>query len=901
MTSVILPPTCKTPSLRRPSYSSQQPPPPLPPRPSSRRHTPALPALHLQTGNQAPKTQKSPKSPAMSSRYTRPLSPRGRYAANPARSSTGTFDPYYDSTYYGRPASPRTSAERVGGGSHYSPHSYAPSSASTTASSRASNLKYDSYSGRPRGSTLTESDRGIWPNVGPTTPTALPIRTHTSHGRHEGSASPPRSWDNRGDTFVTHGATPHRREHKRIYSVEDGSHTTKLIAEKDIIEPRRREADERSNHSLTSGGRTYQQHKPSLRASDVGDDGYSYTDPASMYRDTEPAWRRPRSGSVERSARPTSMIMERTPRTSNRELGPPPSTRGFDKINNSVHRNGSRHRGQSPSLERSRDTSKYEPYPDPYPEVLPPRPASTAHHAPAIHQDPLRDSYSDYGRPDRDGENRRYTSADQFDPDVAKRGFGLASPIVGHAPGRPTSWASEPPRTRPAEYYPTDRPEARLPEPRLPREREVTPVYEERPRERDRDRRDSTYVTSSAVPSVAGAAAGAAATLGAAGLLKARNKDRDSERERERERELELEKEREQRREWDERDRRDRISDDRRDRVPEQRRERILEDRRDWAPEERLPPVSPSYASIQEADRKPRHYEGDDREKRSRKVPSPEGSGDERPRPRHYVDPEAVRETDRRKETVPQETPLDPDEEYRRRIQQEAERSGRGRDPADSNKERDRSRHRDRSRGPSSHIVEPPRARYDDRLSHVVDNDIVQEPDLFSKEQSRAVQIVAPPKEPTPQPKGILRKPTEKFPEEPEPIREGVAPHKSQMKGKDIPINARWTKIDRKLVNPEALDEAKERFEERLDCVIVLRVLTKQEIQKLADRTKAIREAREVEYERDDVHHDHHDRDRERRSRRSHRDEDDRDRHHDYDDSEDDIGRDRPRAIEAVR
>ena len=59
--------------------------------------------------------------------------------------------------------------------------------------------------------------------------------------------------------------------------------------------------------------------------------------------------------------------------------------------------------------------------------------------------------------------------------------------------------------------------------------------------------------------------------------------------------------------------------------------------------------------------------------------------------------------------------------------------------------------------------------------------------------------------------------------------------------GSGIPPGARWTKIDRRLVNPEALEDAKERFEERLDCVIVLRVLTKEDIQKLADRTKAIR------------------------------------------------------------
>jgi hypothetical protein len=106
------------------------------------------------------------------------------------------------------------------------------------------------------------------------------------------------------------------------------------------------------------------------------------------------------------------------------------------------------------------------------------------------------------------------------------------------------------------------------------------------------------------------------------------------------------------------------------------------------------------------------------------------------------------------------------------------------------------------------------------------------------------VTIVTPPKEPQPAVKGILRKPTAKFPEEPEPIREGVAPHKDALKGKDIPIGARWTRIDRRLVNPQALEEAKERFEERMDCVIVLRVLTKSEIQKLADRTKKIRERR---------------------------------------------------------
>jgi hypothetical protein len=47
-------------------------------------------------------------------------------------------------------------------------------------------------------------------------------------------------------------------------------------------------------------------------------------------------------------------------------------------------------------------------------------------------------------------------------------------------------------------------------------------------------------------------------------------------------------------------------------------------------------------------------------------------------------------------------------------------------------------------------------------------------------------------------------------------------------------------------VNSEVLEEAKERFEKGPDCVIVLRVLSKEEIQKLADRTEEIRIARKA-------------------------------------------------------
>ena len=89
-------------------------------------------------------------------------------------------------------------------------------------------------------------------------------------------------------------------------------------------------------------------------------------------------------------------------------------------------------------------------------------------------------------------------------------------------------------------------------------------------------------------------------------------------------------------------------------------------------------------------------------------------------------------------------------------------------------------------------------------------------------------------------PKSILKTPTVRFPEEANPIREGVAPLKDAAPKKGVPPQARWTKINRKLVNPAAL-AGQERFEERSDCVIVLRQLSKEEVQVYADKTQELR------------------------------------------------------------
>lgn len=110
-----------------------------------------------------------------------------------------------------------------------------------------------------------------------------------------------------------------------------------------------------------------------------------------------------------------------------------------------------------------------------------------------------------------------------------------------------------------------------------------------------------------------------------------------------------------------------------------------------------------------------------------------------------------------------------------------------------------------------------------------------------SDPRPRKVSIVEPVRKEEFRPKGILKPPREKpFPEDPNPTREGVAPLKQA--GKDgIPTGARWTKVSRILVNPEALEKSHERFEERDDYVIVLRVLSREEIEKLAEKTKQIR------------------------------------------------------------
>ncbi|KFZ17303.1 hypothetical protein V502_04644, partial [Pseudogymnoascus sp. VKM F-4520 (FW-2644)] len=129
--------------------------------------------------------------------------------------------------------------------------------------------------------------------------------------------------------------------------------------------------------------------------------------------------------------------------------------------------------------------------------------------------------------------------------------------------------------------------------------------------------------------------------------------------------------------------------------------------------------------------------------------------------------------------------------------------------------------------------------------------------------------------------KGILKPGRPKWPEDPTPIREGVAPLKDA-KRDGVPADARWTKISRKLVNPEALERGRERYEAREEFVIVLRVLSKEEVQGYATETQSIRAAREAEDEdRDARRRRRKERHERHRSERHHRE--DRDEGEDYD------------------
>jgi hypothetical protein len=172
-------------------------------------------------------------------------------------------------------------------------------------------------------------------------------------------------------------------------------------------------------------------------------------------------------------------------------------------------------------------------------------------------------------------------------------------------------------------------------------------------------------------------------------------------------------------------------------------------------------------------------------------------------------------------------------------------------DPATEEKDKASRRERSPSKEPPPDRRPSPAERRDPDAdaSAIVPRDDDDEKALVpppSRDERQPVRVVAPPpkdlspldKKPI---KGILKQPKAQFPEEKHPVREGVAPHKDDKTKPNVPTGARWTKISRKMVNPEALKIGKERFEVRDEFVIVLRVLSKEEIQAYAAATATLR------------------------------------------------------------
>ncbi|PNS18053.1 hypothetical protein CAC42_4012 [Sphaceloma murrayae] len=262
---------------------------------------------------------------------------------------------------------------------------------------------------------------------------------------------------------------------------------------------------------------------------------------------------------------------------------------------------------------------------------------------------------------------------------------------------------------------------------------------------------------------------------------------------------------------------------------------------------------------------------------------------------------------------------LDPDEEYRRRLQQAQQETSRARPdpysqyaappqeaPRRDRDARDRDDHYSEQDVHSSRDLRRPGSdeatRVSDRQSYSNGRSDQLQSSGSSEgmnelgEKKPRVRIVEPPSENDNRPKGILKKPKSAFPEDPNPIREGVAPLKDKNIPRNIPENARWTKVKRSFVNPEALDLAKERYEERKDHVIILRVVTEEELNKLAELTAEIRRTRErrERRERDRDRDRHEDRESRHKARR------DADEYSDSDSEDDEFGAKRraPRMLE---
>ena len=684
-------------------------------------------------------------------------------ASSPLSNSDSSFDPYY-SQRHAVYTSPRGSTDRVipiSSQTYLNP----PSVTSANASSTRPAPRYDAYSGRPRRSSMLDGTRSGSTNPPPSRNRPIVVQADSR------SSSPPRH--DRPEFHIQPASSketkPSRHlEHKKVYSVDEGS--AKHIANVNLVpggESQHRQKDTGGMLGYRTSGydrgrKSYHPTGKSPRTID-DDNAYSYTDPASMYKDTEPRWRetRPRRGSVDRGGaspeRPVSMIEPygADPRRSTREIGPPPSQRGWDKIND---------------LGRSSST-----------------------------RDPARDS-----------------------------GF---APLDSQYPKRDRSYAPDPKHKedhRSYEDYDRDSSDRDR-----PRKDDSHRHHRRRESERD-DKKDGDNSLSGAAKIAAGGL-GAAATLFGLNREKGKKEDREREEreEQERKREQARRRELERSREYD--NRRDREGTAESDR-PERRRRGGASSEDDPPVERQRDPYPEPDRGLGFA------FEGPGEGQKARDAPrdAPRepvapvapAAPHEAPRPQPRHDNSMDRDIDRPYDAQPQAPApapppvIDADEDYRRRMEQVQRELGLAAPDhtSDSDPDRERRRREREARqaerlgrkangfhdqtlppGPPSSGM---RASFEDDASQApsqstwASTNNGQEQELRrrasvldssmdaglmaqvidnsqSEKRENRVRIVDPPSdEEDKKPKGILKRPTSKFPKDPNAVREGVAPLK---------------------------------------------------------------------------------------------------------------------------
>ncbi|KAI4200324.1 MAG: hypothetical protein LQ346_002402 [Caloplaca aetnensis] len=782
-------------------------------------------------------------------RYGRPLSPTGRRVAQPGRSSTGTlvypspFDPYPASTRSSREfstaAGPRSSADRViqpRAVPRFQPESPPPRQSGAD------------YAVRPRRLTLDPAAAEIrrpLSVIGPSAPnrSSRPIITTSDR-----PSSPPSKPDRPrpDEPYYLQPASSNRREHRHNYSI--GS-----------ADPSRdgRERSERGGYrsSGIGGGRSgYNLNQPLVReAGDRDRGGYEYTDRREqMYRDTEPR-PRPRRDSYTGGGRerPLSMtgLEDYLPRAerANRDAGPPVTTRGFGALG----RSGSLRQG--PTSSRDSDYAPSDFSRDDYERRKAHIPRVALHQDPGTAYAPIRDDDSILDDP-RDRRPRKTAFEDEMVDTKPREIYDDQYDRIRRAKAAVEEGQAE---ARRKDRYPEEY--DRASEEKSRRHHDRGPHRDEREEDRVRRRRDDA-------------------------LRDARGDNpRGSQEKVIRDRRDDAHRER---RDEYPKDRRDDSHRPRHEDVPREKRHHgdsgldnglmvggaaaatglaaeaarshhrhkgSRDDREYLAPKEPADSNSASTVSRDESDEDRRERHRRRRERRERDGNGSWDRGNVPSKPASGRDP-AVREPMIRdqapREALPQEPiPRDPilrESERRREVDDLAAPKDSAIHEQPSYERRSHDSRLDAPEAPAS------RPRHHRHHSHSKSRDSFSDSDssissASSTRRPRNVRVVTPtsdraPSQP-PAPKSILRPPREKFPEDPAPVREGVAPLKDAGK-KGIPPNARWTKIDRKLVNPEALEAGNERYEERVDYVIVLRVLTKEEIEQYAAKTQELRNAR---------------------------------------------------------